>query len=72
MAVAMSKTIADREQADAEKVGDAPDRGHERVLDGALPTLPCDRVGRFHEDKREIAPQERTDQEIELSLVKVK
>src|SRR4029077_20066586 len=63
--------VPDGEQADAHQVRRAADRRHERVLDGPLPPLPGDRVRRLHEDEREVAPQQRADQKVELRSAQV-
>src|SRR5579872_5573388 len=66
-----SKAIGDREQADPHQMRDPAHRSHEGVLDGPFPALPGDRKSRLHEDKRQIAPEQRPDEEIELSTAQV-
>src|SRR3982074_2766412 len=65
------QAVADREEADPHQVCDTPDWSHEGVLDSALPPLPCDRIRRLHEYKREVAPQERADEQVELRFAQV-
>src|SRR5436190_7356158 len=65
------QAVADREQADPHQVRDAPHRRHERVLDGALPPLPRDRERGFNEDKRQVAPKRRSDEQVKLRPTQV-
>ena len=43
------------------------DRRHEGVLDGPLPALPRDCEGHVEEHQRQIAPEQRPDEQVELS-----
>src|SRR5256712_133528 len=65
------ETVDDREEADAHEMGDPAHRRHEGVLDGALPAFPSDGVGGLHEDQRQVAPEQRADQQVKLRPAQV-
>src|SRR5438445_6040764 len=48
------------------------DRRHEGGLDRALPALPGDGEGDFEEHQRQVGPQQRPQQQVELRLVEVR
>src|ERR1019366_2830534 len=64
---AAQEGVHDREAADAEQMCDPPHRRHEGVLDGSLPSLPRDREGHVEENQGQVAPQQRADQQVQLS-----
>src|SRR5256885_8261791 len=50
-------------------MGQPLDGSHEGVLDRPLPPLPCDGEGDLEEHQRQVRPEQRPDQQVELRLV---
>ena len=63
--------IDQRRRAHPQQVGQPPDRRHERVLDRPFPPLPGDGKRDLEENHRQIGPQERPHQQVQLGLLKV-
>jgi hypothetical protein len=56
----VDEAVDHRVQDRAEQLRPAPDRGHERVLEGAFPALDRDGLGDPAEDDRQVVPEDRS------------